>query len=331
MGPVPPSPIAQHWLPPHTAKPALQAMLQVEFSQAALPLPGTWHEAHVGPHEVGLLAVHTGGEQLLKPVSHVRLHAPAVHPAVPCGSVLQTVHEAPHALGLSGRHWPLQKLKPWSHCAPHLLFEQVATPKSTGGQELVQLPQCAGSLVVSTHELLQLVSPVAQLVVHMGPASLSLQTCVPLQATVHDPQCWWSLVVSISQPSDALPLQSARPGSHVPTAQLPAMLQVAAACGIEHGVQADAAQPFKGSVAETHWPLQSFLPVWHAASPASAADWPWSDVPTKVSETSASSPAPAGWALSKSTPSSDVQPQAPASEAAAAKAAPPFTRTLPAK
>jgi hypothetical protein len=68
------------------------------------------------------------------------------------------------------------------------------------------------------------------------------QTCVPEQEIPQPPQAVGTLAVFVSQPSVALPLQSARVAVHAPTAHAPSR-QLAAPWAIEHGLQPSVAHP----------------------------------------------------------------------------------------
>src|SRR5512138_3437428 len=92
----------------------------------------------------------------------------APHTALLFGLAAQLV---PHVLQFwissSLRQAPLQGLKPVSHTMSQPLAPQLAEPFATVGHAVSQARQCAGSLVVSTQEPLQLTVPLGQSVTHL--------------------------------------------------------------------------------------------------------------------------------------------------------------------
>ena len=128
---------------------------------------------------------------------------------------------------------PSQLPKPGVHEIVQEPPEQFAWPL-VDTQILPQPPQLAGSVVVVTSQPslatpLQLPCTVSQSMAHTLPR----QAGVPpnaLQEVAQLPQCATFDVVSVSQPSSGLLLQSAHPVSQRLTAQLP-VVQVPVACG----------------------------------------------------------------------------------------------------
>jgi hypothetical protein len=158
---------------------------------------------------------------------------------------------------------------------------QVATPLAGAAHAFPHVLQLSALVVTSTHAPLHATSVPGQVDVQpFGP-----QTWVRPQAVVHAPQCFGSLVTSASHPSDALPLQSARPASHSAVAQAP-FAHLAVPWGIAQGAQDGSPHPVRGSSRATHAPPHDLRPSGHASSPfppspfggsvrgvASAGDW----------------------------------------------------------
>ena len=172
------------------------------------------------------------------PSSHVAIaHVPDAHVAVACASE-QLVPHAPHVVNVrSDVSQPLsvsasQSAKPAMHSNPHTPSVQIRAAFGRSGHSKKHVPQWAGSLIVSTqlpaqstgaaapHALVQIRAPVSGCMPHRGDGSAQL-TSQPPQLV--------GLARSVSQPSDGLPLQSARPSSHTKP-HVPA-LQVGVALG----------------------------------------------------------------------------------------------------
>jgi hypothetical protein len=73
--------------------------------------------------------------------------------------------------------------------------------------------------------------PSPQWPMHVPPVQYGV---APVHAVVHEPQCV-GVVMSVSQPSETIPLQSRQPAAHVLTWQAPPV-QLPVACGGAHGI-----------------------------------------------------------------------------------------------
>jgi hypothetical protein len=148
------------------------------------------------------------------------------------------VHDGPQLATLFGLHVPPQALYPSLHATPHVAAEHAATPFGVAGHALAHEPQCIGSVVTSTHEPLQAVSPFPQEVAHVP----LVHTRSSAHAFPHPPQCSWLVAVLVSHPSETAALQSARFAWQEPTAQAPPT-HAAVPLAIEQGVHASASHP----------------------------------------------------------------------------------------
>ena len=113
--------------------------------------------------------------------------------------------------------------KPATQVAEHILLAQVGTAFA-GAHAFPQPPQFNRLLEVSISQpvdarLSQLPKPGEQTIEH-SPLVHPPVPFVELQKTPHVPQFEGSLVSAASQPSGALPLQSAKPEEQVPTLQV---------------------------------------------------------------------------------------------------------------
>ena len=89
----------------------------------------------------------------MKPLSQVKSHCPPTQVAVPFCGTGHGSHELPHDCGLAlARHMSPQAWKPASQVTPHTSKVQVAVP-CCGIGHAEQLPQCCGSLEMSTQRL----------------------------------------------------------------------------------------------------------------------------------------------------------------------------------
>lgn len=200
--------------PPWQSFPAPQTLLQVPQLFASLARFAQDVPQHVRP----VWQLH----RLQTPERHCAVTPVHCFPQTPqfCLSVIRFTQAPPHLVSDDEAH--LQEP-----------LEQV----SLASQALPQAPQFFGSLAVFTHEPEQSVS-VPQFASHLPDR----QTAIALHDFPQVPQWSWSANVCDSQPSAALPLQSAHPALHASTEQLPAV-HPAVACGKPQGAQPGPPQP----------------------------------------------------------------------------------------
>jgi hypothetical protein len=136
----------------------------------------------------------------------VKPHWPLVHVEEPLAGDGHGVQDVPHVLtDVSSAHvLEPHAWYPALQATEHARARQVATPPVGVGHALEQLPQWFGSESRFTHEPLQLVNPLEQLVVQ----ALWLHTWFAEHAALQEPQWPWSLVKSVSQPLAGLRSQS---------------------------------------------------------------------------------------------------------------------------
>lgn len=247
--------------------------------------------AHATPHAPQSLSVEIERShpfaaipsQFARPGSQLTIaHAPIAHVSL----AYERAHATPHApqsesVRSDVSHplptLPSQSAHPGSHAAIAHAPPLHAATAFAGAQARPQPPQWSRLPAVSTHAAPQSESPGSHAARHARPPpALSLQTGVaPAHATPQPPQ---SLAVSrlASQPFDAIPSQSAQPGSQATIAQLPlahVSLPCASAHVVPHAPQLDSvssgvSQP---SLAIA---LQSPRPGSHAAIPHPAGVHP---------------------------------------------------------
>jgi hypothetical protein len=172
------------------------------------------------------------------------VHAPAAQPALP----FATKHALPHPpqfatlVAVSTSHpsaaLPLQSASVPPHVEmPHTPPTQFAVPL-TSGQTLVQLPQASTLFDVSTSQPFDAsVSQSRKLPVHVMEHAPSAHVAVPWfveHGVPHAPQFLVLVLVSVSQPFESMPSQSANPAAQLSTTHRPPA-QAAVACASAHG------------------------------------------------------------------------------------------------
>ena len=185
-------------------------------------------------HSAGFVTGHA-----VSPALQSSVHAPAVHAASPVPLVdgagqmfahppqfIASCCSSTHAVGAAVGH----PLKPALHVKVHRLLAQVGCALVTSfGHASAHPLQSLALLVVSTHVPLQRVGvAVGQPDTHVPAAHTGSFVG---QALVHEPQVA-GLVMSVSQPFEGLPSQSAQPIAHADAGKLhvpPAVHDVAPA------------------------------------------------------------------------------------------------------
>jgi hypothetical protein len=205
-------------------KPALQLMPQALDWQVALAFARLGHTVPHAPQFAVSALVST--QLIEEPAVQTRSGAvqvswqlPATH-RYPEGQLLPQAPQCAVELRVSTSQpsvaLPLQSAKPVVQVKPQTLALQVATEFARLGHALPQAPQCAVALRVSVSQpslatALQSAKPALQL----KPQTLAEQVAREFARLGHTkpqpPQCAVALRVSISQPSAATPLQSAKP------------------------------------------------------------------------------------------------------------------------
>lgn len=134
-----------------------------------------------------------------RPSTHVEVQRPSAHSTEETPSALHARPHAPQWSGLDASAtsqpsfgWALQSSKPALHAKPHVPVEQVGTAFGRAGQALVQLPQWAGLVAVSTHCPSQDTCPPGHPLTHWP----LLHTSLCAHFFGHDPQCPGSLWMS---------------------------------------------------------------------------------------------------------------------------------------
>jgi hypothetical protein len=275
-------------LPSQSAKPLVQAYIQLPPVQLAVALARAAQVRPQPPQCVTLLRVSTSQPsaatmlQSARPVVQVNPQVPIAQVVVAPARPGHTVPHAPHAatlLAMLVSH-PLatfasQSARPMSHMLTEQLPPvQLAAPPMTVHTR-PQPPQCEVLVRRSTsHPLAALPSQSAKPALHAYTQPPLVQLAVALALAAHarpqPPQCAVLLRVSTSQPSVAIMLQSARPVSQVKP-QVPIVHVVVAPLRAGHAVpqppqarrsvRVSVSHPLAGFMSQSARPVSHVLTV----------------------------------------------------------------------
>jgi hypothetical protein len=259
--------------PSHFAKPLLHVKSHVPEMHVAEPFAGA---SQIFPHSLqltGSLATSAhDAPHFVRFASQVKSHAlplqigwppagapqPMLQPPQCVTELVTSTHDDPHCVRFPGQ-----------------VAAQAPTPHTSGeAQALVQLPQCAASICVSTQTPSQFWKPVSQVTPHTPPAQLG----EPLATSLHWLPHLEQLFGSVCKSTQTGPQRVSAPHtkSHVPPTQtaVPPL-----------GAVQPRPQPLQLSTSDlvsTHAPAQTISPVRHSAGasvPASPPPLPPPSVP----------------------------------------------------
>jgi len=133
--------------------------------------------------------------------------------ALPPAGLWQAVPQAPQLAGLEVRstHAPLQSTRGGTHWSVHVDAAQTRS----SWHSFLQLPQCPGSLVVSTHASPHRENPALQTVPHFPARQMGRALVSPGHAAAQPPQFFGSVAVS-TQRSPQRTRPPAQTKSHAP-------------------------------------------------------------------------------------------------------------------
>jgi hypothetical protein len=267
-------------LPPHMVSGDPHVGEQVPLAQT-VPAP---HACPHVPQLALLLFALTSQPSALLPLQSRKpaVQAPIAQCiAVQAAPALAKLHALPHAPQLVTEviavsqplaGLPSQSAKPAAQRRPQVDALQVAVLFGPLGHTVPHPPHEPGSLVRSRQMPKHAVSPGR----HVATHDPDEQICPAGHELPQLPQLALSACVLISQPSAALPLQSANPKVHVPSAQWPAVHEAEALAKVHtlpHAaqlptVERSVSQPFIGLPSQSPKPAAQLRPQWPAVHTA---------------------------------------------------------------